>query len=81
MDSDEETMTGLDAAAVSYAVVLTKGDEVKAADRGARVAATLERLRKRPAAYPQAFFTSARSGEGVAELRAHIAQLLAERSL
>jgi GTP-binding protein len=79
MDSDEETMTGLDAAAVSYAVVLTKGDEVKAADRGARVAATLAALRKRPAAYPQAFFTSARSGEGVAELRAHIAQLLAER--
>ncbi len=32
-ESDHETMRGLDAAAVSYAVVLTKGDEVKAADR------------------------------------------------
>jgi len=80
MDSDEETMAALDAAAISYAVVLTKRDEVKAADRNARVAATLERLRKRPAAYPQAFFTSARSGEGIPELRAHIAQLLAESS-
>jgi GTP-binding protein len=78
-DSDEETMKALDAAAVSYAVVLTKRDEVKAADQPSRVAATLEALRKRPAAYPQVFFTSARTGEGIAELRAHIAMLLAER--
>ena len=35
-ESDHETMRALDAAAVSYAVVLTKGDEVKAADRDAR---------------------------------------------
>jgi len=79
MDSDEATMTALDAAAVSYALVLTKRDEVKGADQGARVAATLEALRKHPAAYPGTFFASARSGEGVAELRAHIAGLLAER--
>jgi GTP-binding protein len=31
-ERDHETMRALDAAAVSYAVVLTKGDEVKAAD-------------------------------------------------
>ena len=31
-DSDHETMKLLDASAVSYAVVLTKRDEVKAAD-------------------------------------------------
>jgi GTP-binding protein len=36
-------------------------------------------LRKHPAAYPETFFTSSRTGEGVAELRAHIARLLAER--
>ncbi len=77
--SDEETMKALDAAAVSYAVVLTKRDEVKSAEQGARVAATLEALRKRPAAYPNVFFTSARTGEGVPELRAHVAQMLAER--
>jgi GTP-binding protein len=80
-DSDEATMTALDASAVSYAVVLTKGDEVKPALRPARLAETLEALRKRPAAYPEAFFTSARAGEGLAELRAHIATLLVERSL
>jgi GTP-binding protein len=78
-DSDEATMKALDAAAVSYALVLTKRDEVKAADQPARVAATLEALRKHPAAYPETFFTSSRTGEGIAELRAHIAMLLAER--
>jgi len=78
-DSDEETMTSLDAAAVSYAVVLTKRDEVKDADQPARLAATLEALRKHPAAYPDAFFTSSRTGDGIGELRAHIGLLLAER--
>ncbi len=78
-DSDHETMRMLDAAAVSYAVVLTKRDEVKASEQDARVASTLEALSKHVAAYPKVLFTSARSGEGVAELRAHIARLLAER--
>jgi GTP-binding protein len=78
-ESDHETMRALDAAAVSYAVVLTKGDEVKAADRGARIAATLEGLRKHVAAYPEVMLTSARTGDGVADLRAHIARLVAER--
>ena len=78
-DSDHETMRMLDAAAVSYAVVLTKRDEVKASEQDARVAATLEGVRKHVGAYPEVLFTSARSGEGVAELRAHIAKLLAER--
>ena len=78
-ESDHETMRALDAAAVSYAVVLTKGDEVKAADRSATIAATLEGLRKHGAAYPEVMLTSARAGEGVAELRAHIARLIAER--
>jgi GTP-binding protein len=78
-DSDETTMAALDSAAVSYAIVLTKSDAVKQADQPGLIAATLERLRKRPAAYPEVFLTSARSGEGIAELRAHIAILLAER--
>jgi GTP-binding protein len=78
-ESDHETMRGLDAAAVSYAAVLTKGDEVSAADRSARIAATLKGLTKHVAAFPEVFFTSARSGEGVADLRAHIARLIAER--
>jgi GTP-binding protein len=78
-ESDQATMRALDAAAVSYAVVLTKGDEVSAADRSARIAATLEGLSKHVAAFPEVFFTSARTGEGVADLRAHLARLIAER--
>ena len=57
-------MRALDAAAVSYAVVLTKGDEVKAADRGARIAETLEGLSKHVAAFPEVMFTSARDRRG-----------------
>lgn len=77
--SDEATMKLLDASAVSYAVVLTKRDEVKLADQPKRIEATLEALRKHPAAYPEAIFTSSRDGAGVPDLRAHIARLLAER--
>jgi GTP-binding protein len=78
-ESDIETMTLLDKSAVSYAIVLTKRDEVKPAEREARVAATLEAMRAHPAAYPEAFFTSARTGEGIPELRGHIVQLMRER--
>jgi GTP-binding protein len=79
-DSDHETMRMLDAAAVSYAVVLTKRDEVKPADQAERVASTLEGLRKHAAAYPETLFTSARTGEGIADLRGHVAKLIAERT-
>jgi GTP-binding protein len=79
-ENDHETMRLLDAAAVSYAIVLTKGDEVKAAEKSARIAATLEALSKHVAAFPEVMLTSARTGEGIADLRAHIARLLAERT-
>ena len=78
-ENDHETMRAFDAAAVSYAVVLTKGDEVKVGDQSARVAATLEGLRKHVAAYPEVILTSSRTGDGVTDLRAHMARLLAER--
>jgi len=78
-ESDHERMRVLDAAAVSYAAVLTKGDEVEPHEASARIAATLEGLRNHAAAYPEAILTSAQTGEGIAELRAHVARLLAER--
>jgi GTP-binding protein len=77
--SDEETFAALDATAVSYAVVLTKRDEVKAGVQAERLEATAAALRRHPAAYPEVFFTSAKTGEGVPELRAHVARLLSER--
>jgi GTP-binding protein len=76
---DIEMLDFLDRSAMSYQIVLTKQDEVKAAEREARLAATLALVNKRPAAFLEAIFTSSRSGEGVALLRAAIARLLAER--
>ena len=79
-DIDVETMKALDASAVSYAVVLTKIDQVKVGEHAALEAATVEHLRKRPAAYPYVFVTSSQDGDGIAELRAAILTWLEERS-
>jgi GTP-binding protein len=76
---DLETMKALDSAAVSYAIVLTKIDEVKAADRAAAEENALAAIAKRPAAYPRVFPTSAHDGLGVPELRTAIVGWLAER--
>ncbi len=76
---DAEMMDLLDRSAMSYQIVLTKRDEVKAAEQDQRIEETLKALEKRPAAYPQVIFTSAKSSAGIADLRAAIAKLLAER--
>ncbi len=78
-DKDVEMMTALDEAAVSYAVVLTKADEIKPAERAARVESVEAALSRRPAAFPNVLVTSARRGDGVGELREHVARILAER--
>lgn len=76
---DIEMLDLLDRLAVSYQIVLTKQDEVRAADREGRLAATLALIAKRPAAFPEVVFASSRSGEGIGDLRAAIARLLVER--
>lgn len=76
---DIETMDLLDRSAVSYQIVLTKQDELKGPEQEARRVATLALIAKRPAAFPEAIFTSSRSGAGIADLRAAIARLLFER--
>jgi GTP-binding protein len=78
--NDKETMEDLDRAAVSYQIILTKCDEVKAAEREGRVAATLAALERHPAAHPNVIFTSSKAGDGVECLRAAVARLLSERS-
>ncbi|MBM3551763.1 MAG: YihA family ribosome biogenesis GTP-binding protein [Alphaproteobacteria bacterium] len=77
---DEEMFDLLDQSAVSYQVVLTKHDELKYAERDEVRAATMTALAKRPAAFPELIFTSAQSGEGIAELRGAVARLLSERN-
>lgn len=76
---DETLFALLDETAVSYALVLTKADEVKQADLPARIEATQAAIARRPAAYPQVFLTSSHTGLGIPELRASVARLLAER--
>ncbi len=76
---DIEMLDLLDRLAVSYQIVLTKQDEVRAAEREGRLAATLALIAKRPAAFPEVVFTSSRSGKGIGDLRAAIARLLVER--
>ncbi|MBB5988018.1 GTP-binding protein [Sphingobium sp. B1D3A] len=62
----------LDEAAVSYRVVLTKADKVKASDLAAVIERTAAAMRKRPAAHPQIIATSSEKGMGMAELRAAV---------
>ncbi len=78
--ADLAALADLDRAAVSYQVVLTKADGVKPGEREQRLTETEAALAKRPAAFPEIIFTSAAKGEGIAELRAAIARLLAERA-
>lgn len=71
-DSDRETMRNLDSAAVSYQLILTKTDQLKAADVPRAVAAAEAVARKHGAAHPEVLPTSSESGFGIAELRAEI---------
>jgi GTP-binding protein len=73
--NDTETMTLLDEAAVSYQVVLTKADKPKASELEAIRAKVANDLAKHAAAYPQILVSSARTGDGIEELRAAIAAL------
>jgi len=73
--NDQETLTLLDEAAVSYQVVLTKADKPKVSELAAVQAKVAIELAKHPAAYPQVLTTSARMGSGIKELRAAVAAL------
>jgi GTP-binding protein len=69
---DRDVMDMLDAAAVSYHLVLTKADKVKPTELAKTAAATADEARKRPAAHPAVFTTSSETGSGLAELRTAI---------
>src|ERR1700730_11943882 len=77
--ADNDVLEILDAAAVSYQIVLTKADEVKPAELAACLEATTTALARHPAAFPETLATSAHGGAGIPELRAAIARLLTQR--
>ncbi|MCU0911846.1 MAG: ribosome biogenesis GTP-binding protein YihA/YsxC [Rhodobacteraceae bacterium] len=72
---DEDILTLLDRAAVTFQVVLTKADKVKDADREAVLAQVRGALARHPAAFPEIVLTSSEKGEGIETLRALIATL------
>ena len=76
MDTDLETMDMLNTAAVTYQIVLTKSDKIKASalkDIAEKIETT---LKKNPAAHPIPRVTSSEKGFGIPELRAEIGQLV-----
>ncbi|MFL6740768.1 MAG: ribosome biogenesis GTP-binding protein YihA/YsxC [Sphingomicrobium sp.] len=73
-DVDREVMDMLDAAAVSYHLVLTKADKVKPTELAKMREAIASEAAKRPAAHPLVFTTSSETGSGIAELRTAILQ-------
>ena len=66
---DHEIMTMLDEAAVSYHLVLTKGDKIKPTELAKVLERTAVEAAKHPAAHPHIFSTSSETGTGMAELR------------
>ena len=72
---DEEIMTLLDKAAVTFQCVMTKIDKVKPSDLDKTLDKTRAALSKHPAAFPEIILTSSEKGDGIATLRAIIADI------
>ena len=68
-DVDHDIMGMLDAAAISYRIVLTKTDKIKASEREAVELDTMAKLLKHVAAYPDLSVTSAEKKGGIEDLR------------
>ncbi len=73
--NDIEVLDMLDAAAVSYQIVLTKIDKIKKPAFNKIEAATLTKISKRPAAHPDIISTSSEKNLGMDSLRREIADL------
>lgn len=75
-DVDRELMTMLDKAAVTYHLVLTKADKVKASELAAVTDRTAAEARTHVAAHPRLLVTSSEKDVGIAELRAAILEAI-----
>jgi GTP-binding protein len=74
---DHDIMSMLDSAAISYRIVLTKTDKIKASDLAAVETDTMAKLRKHVAAYPDLSVTSAEKRGGIEDLRAAVLEAVA----
>jgi GTP-binding protein len=75
-DVDEEIMQLLGRSAVTFQVVMTKCDKPSKAEVDKSVAATMEILKKHPAAFPEIVMTSSEKGDGIDTLRSVIATMV-----
>ncbi len=71
-DVDREVMKMLDDAAVSYRIILTKADKIKATALADVQRGTEEEARKHPAAHPEIIATSSEKGLGMDRLRSAV---------
>jgi GTP-binding protein len=69
---DREIMSMLDKAAMSFQVVLTKGDKIKPTELARVLEAVSAAASIHPAAYPHVIATSSEKGVGIPELRAAV---------
>lgn len=72
---DEEIMSLLDSAAVTFQCVLTKADKVKDKDLESVLMQVRRKLAQHPAAFPELIVTSSEKGDGITTLRTIIATL------
>jgi GTP-binding protein len=75
--ADIAVMELLDRVAVSFQLILTKADGVKAPALAARLEEVRKLARAHTAAHPEVMLTSSEAGEGIPELRAQLAELAA----
>jgi GTP-binding protein len=75
-DIDREVMKMLDDAAVSYHIVLTKADKIKASELADVEAVTAAEAAKHPAAHPEVITTSSETGLGMDRLRRAVLESL-----
>ncbi len=69
---DRDILEMLDKAAVSYRLVLTKADKIKASELAMVTQETAAEARKHAAAHPDVIATSSEGGLGIPELRAAV---------
>lgn len=74
--NDEDVLSLLDKAAVSYQIILTKTDKIKDVGVPRLMSETLDKIRKRPAAYPEVLATSSEKSFGLDLVRAEIVRTI-----
>ena len=74
-DKDIEVMQMLDKAAVSYQIILTKSDKVKAVELEKTIANVKGIMNKHTACYPEILVTSSEKKQGIEDVRAAVWEL------